>query len=484
MTVSYTSEVTTCRGFSCFLKLLARWRGSIYKLVWVDLLLFLIFYYVINISYRFTPDGSHSKLCFEKVIRYCDKYVNLVPLSFILGFYVSLVMTRWWNQYCSIPFPDNLAIIVGASVKGQDERAKIVRRTIVRYICATFTITLTMLSPKVKKRFPTLEHYIGAGLLTKDEIKIMNDLDNEFPSYSKYWLPLAWAANIVTRGRLEGFVRDDVSVKTILEELNTFRSKCGAMLDYDWISVPLVYTQVVTLVVYCYFIVSAIGKQSVVFEDNDTIDLYFPFFLVLEFFFYMGWLKVAEVLINPYGDDDDDFEVVWMIDRHLQVCYLLVDKIHQEHPKLMRDTHWFETAPNSLPFTVASQNYMQEYPFPSTLNIKVKQSDQDVVMPMEESISQPDGVRRRSGVYLWRKYGQLNKRNNRANKIPLRKVVSIYTNDQYIAGNDLSNEFDESIPVTKAESQETACDEFDNLKRARMEERKKRIQQFVQMTKN
>jgi ABC-type multidrug transport system permease subunit len=39
-----------------------RWRGSIYKLVWVDLLLFLIFYYVINISYRFTPDGSHSKL--------------------------------------------------------------------------------------------------------------------------------------------------------------------------------------------------------------------------------------------------------------------------------------------------------------------------------------------------------------------------------------------------------------------------------------
>jgi hypothetical protein len=69
----------------------------------------------------------------------------------------------------------------------KDERAKIVRRTIVRYICATFTITLTMLSPKVKKRFPTLEHYIGAGLLTKDEIKIMNDLDNEFPSYSKYW---------------------------------------------------------------------------------------------------------------------------------------------------------------------------------------------------------------------------------------------------------------------------------------------------------
>lgn len=184
-------------------------------------------------------------------------------------------------------------------------------------------------------------------------------------------------------------MRDDVSVKTILEELNIFRSKCGGMLDYDWISVPLVYTQVVTLVVYLYFIVTAIGKQYIPLKgDEDMIDLYFPFFLVIEFVFYMGWLKVAEVLINPYGDDDDDFEVVWMIDRHLQVCYLLVDKIHQEHPQLVKDIHWTETAPNSLPFTVASKEYMQEYPFPSTMNMKIKKSEQDLVMPVEESISQ------------------------------------------------------------------------------------------------
>lgn len=119
-----------------------------------------------------------------------------------------------------------------------------------------------MISPKVKKRFPTLNHFIDAGLLTKDEKKIMEDLDNEYPNYSKNWytlfkniflffkkrtylrLPLAWAANITTRARHEGIIRDDSSVRSILDQINTFRSKCGEMLAYDWISIPLVYTQV------------------------------------------------------------------------------------------------------------------------------------------------------------------------------------------------------------------------------------------------
>ncbi|XP_063530473.1 uncharacterized protein LOC134741571 isoform X5 [Cydia strobilella] len=248
MTVTYTGEVATCRGFGTFLKLLYRWRGSIYKLVWLDLLCFLLFYYILNLTYRLLLD-EHSKRLFEGVVNYCSYHGNVIPLSFVLGFYVTVVMNRWWSQYTSIPWPDSIAVFVSATVHGQDERGRLMRRTIVRYVCLCLTMVLSMISPRVKKRFPTLDNFVEAGLLLDNEKIIMENINEKFPKPSKHWMPIVWAASIVTRARKEGRVRDDFAVKTILDELNKFRGQAGLLLSYDTISVPLVYTQVSYMIV-------------------------------------------------------------------------------------------------------------------------------------------------------------------------------------------------------------------------------------------
>ena len=100
------------------------------------------------------------------------------------------------------------------------------------------------------------------------------------------------------------------------------------MLSYDWISVPLSYTQVVTLAVHSFFLACLFGRQylspsngSIVAQEDPAAqtDFYFPMFTTLQFMFYMGWLKVAESLINPLGEDDDDFEINYILDRNIQV---------------------------------------------------------------------------------------------------------------------------------------------------------------------
>ena len=44
--------------------------------------------------------------------------------------------------------------------------------------------------------------------------------------------------------------------------------------------------------------------------NDDYVDAPLPVFTLLKFMFYFGWLHVAEVLINPFGEDDEDFEEV------------------------------------------------------------------------------------------------------------------------------------------------------------------------------
>lgn len=395
MTVTYTAEVATCRGFGCFLKLLLRWRGSIYKLVWPDLAAFLVCYYTLNLTYRFVLNQQQKRV-FESISDYCETYSDLIPLSFVLGFYISIIMQRWWDQYCSIPWPDPIAVYVSSHIHGQDERGRLMRRTIMRYVCLGLTMVFSNISPRVKKRFPTLDHFVEAGLLLENEKTIVLDLNDKFPRHSKHWLPVVWAASIVTRARKEGRIRDDFAVKTIIDELNKFRGQCGLLLNYDSISVPLVYTQVVTLAVYSFFITTVMGRQwldkPVVplanlkhhTETNPAnynyIDLYFPVFTTLQFFFYMGWLKVAESLINPFGEDDDDFEVNWIVDRNVQVSYLIVDEMHHEHPELIRDQYWDQVFPTELPYTVAAGE-RERHPEPSTANIAVSDADAEYSLP-------------------------------------------------------------------------------------------------------
>ncbi|XP_069837322.1 bestrophin-4 [Dendropsophus ebraccatus] len=345
MTVSYTLEVANAR-FGGFSKLLFRWKGSIYKLLYKELLVFSVCYTILSVVYRKALTDNQKKQ-FEKVVNYCNDYSDLIPLSFVLGFYVNLVIQRWWAQYTSIPLPDQLMCVVSSNVHGGDERGRLLRRTLIRYANLSSVLILRSVSVRVLKRFPTMEHIVEAGFMTHEELKKYESLSSDF---NKYWIPCVWFTNLAAQARRDGRVRDDIALKLLISELNNYRAKCSLLFHYDWISVPLVYTQVVTIAVYSFFASCLIGRQ---FKRGDPMDIYVPIFTLLQFFFYFGWLKVAEQIINPFGEDDDDFETNRLIDRNLQVSLLSVDDMYQNLPPMGKDKYWDEQSAQP-PYTIAT----------------------------------------------------------------------------------------------------------------------------------
>ena len=98
-----------------------------------------------------------------------------------------------------------------------------------------------------------------------------------------------------------------------------------------------------TLSVFSYFFAALFGRQYLIPRQeindlvsypnissqfaikepysNHTPDMYVPCFTILEFIAFFGWIKVAESLLNPFGDDDEDFQINYLIDRNMQVRF-------------------------------------------------------------------------------------------------------------------------------------------------------------------
>ena len=92
-------------------------------------------------------------------------------LTFLLGFYVSLVVKRWWEQYVKLPWPDEVAMLLKATItRGESGENLKIRKTVVRYMILSFLLCLRRISSSVRTRYPTMDHLVATQLISKDEV--------------------------------------------------------------------------------------------------------------------------------------------------------------------------------------------------------------------------------------------------------------------------------------------------------------------------
>jgi len=188
-------------------------------------------------------------------------------------------------------------------------------------------------------------------MLREDEAARLGEEDFAEVFASSWWLPLKWSVELVSQAQVEGLLNNGPGYSSLLGKISDFRGCLTEVVAYGQIPVPLVYTQVVTLAVYVYFAVSLVGEQ---WTESEKLDIYYPVFMTIKFLFYFGWLRVAETLYNPFGEDDDDFEINDLLDRHFRVALAMVDDT-EDPPVLQRDVFWdvteaaLDDSPPSLP---------------------------------------------------------------------------------------------------------------------------------------
>lgn len=79
------------------------------------------------------------------------------------------------------------------------------------------------------------------GLITDEEQKLI--LAVEARPHPSYWIPVEWACALLKRVHRVGALSDDGLVR-ITKGVLAFRLNVATLYSFDWISIPLAYTQV------------------------------------------------------------------------------------------------------------------------------------------------------------------------------------------------------------------------------------------------
>ncbi|VDM70929.1 unnamed protein product [Strongylus vulgaris] len=209
----------------------------------------------------------------------------------------------WWRQFECLSWPEDLLSMLCTVIHANDETSQRRRHTIARYINLSTALAWRDLSKKIRLRFPNVSNFIDAGLLTEKEFEILEKINvrsssmrrifrnrilklieiesskgSPFPSSFRThldecetirWMaPLHWVQQIMRKEEEEKKPTTSL-YNNFMTELKLFRQSLRKLFCYDWVCVPLVYTQV-CVSLSPIFIHSKYGYKFAIVPDKKT----------------------------------------------------------------------------------------------------------------------------------------------------------------------------------------------------------------------
>ncbi|KAE9413600.1 hypothetical protein Angca_006233 [Angiostrongylus cantonensis] len=385
MTISYDEE---------FSSLMLRWRGSIWKAVLKDLIAFYVGYYVVLAAQWYALDEKQKEY-FTGWIHWCEIGLQYIPLSFLLGFFVSVIVARWWEQFNWISWPDKMMMMVSACLPGRENL--LIRQAIARWSSLQAAVAWSGVSVRTLKRFPTEKHMVEAKLMTEEEYEMYTNCE---APHGKWFVPIIWIVNLIKKQYAAKKI-DTIQMDMLLRQVYSYRDGFAMLFVYDWVKIPLVYTQVVAIATYGYFFICLIGRQPKLDQKSmeKEITILFPIFTTFQMLFYLGWLKVGQFLMNPFGEDDDDFELNYVLDRNTCIAHMMATELADQCPDVGAPME------KLIPHTRASFKIQDVIPKSHLAAFKLSEKEMKLIKPedieeTEKLIAEKKGQRQRHGFLV------------------------------------------------------------------------------------
>ena len=151
---------------------LFRWKRSFFQLIWKQAVIYYLISLTLTLVYLYVLD-SESQARFELVTVYFSRFNNL-PAQFLLGFFTSIALNRWFSTIQSMPGTSRVITVFIVSVKDKEDPVERQSRLekldqYIRYVLLAWILTFRVVNDSLRRKFPTLLEIQNAGFLTDKE---------------------------------------------------------------------------------------------------------------------------------------------------------------------------------------------------------------------------------------------------------------------------------------------------------------------------
>lgn len=317
-TVHTEGVAATATTFGESFRGIFQWERSFFKLVWKQAAIYYIIYVSVTLIYTFLLDSA-SRASFDAVASYFARYTSSLPVVLLLGFFTSTALNRWFSIMQSIPGTNRPIALYVVSLKDDvpDGHARVDRYA--RYVLLLWLLTFRIVCESLRRRYPSLAEIQKAGFLRDHERQLL-EKHIEQPGGKKTvsLVVYDWLNALLRDTCQKGYFMVPNDFGRNIDAVQTLKKGGGNIIKFATKNIPVALIQAVTIAIYCYGLVSIMGHQ--VAEKHyltSVMSGYFPLPYALPFFFYYAWLKVGRIATNPFGDDEDDINVLSIFNGHI-----------------------------------------------------------------------------------------------------------------------------------------------------------------------